>query len=95
MAESDAALAELIHEYQRNENEESAFVGPYAIASVYAYRGEADAAFEWLERARRLKARGMLYLDVRHDPLLARLQGDARFRMLLRELGLAEADAGS
>lgn len=56
---------------------------------------EADAAFGWLERARRLKALGMFYLDVRHDPLLARLHRDARFRLLLRELGLAEADAGS
>jgi TolB-like protein/Flp pilus assembly protein TadD len=94
-AQSDAALAELIRVYQGNTNEESAFVGPYAIASVYAYRGEADAAFEWLERARRQKALGMFYLDVRHDPLLARLQGDVRFRMLLQELGLAEADADS
>jgi serine/threonine protein kinase/TolB-like protein/Flp pilus assembly protein TadD len=95
MAESDAALAELIRAYQGNANAESAFVGPYAIASVYAYRGEADAAFEWLERARRQKALGMFYLDVRHDPLLARLHGDPRFRMLLRELGLAEADEDS
>jgi eukaryotic-like serine/threonine-protein kinase len=94
-AQSDAALAELIRAYQGNANEESAFVGPYAIASVYAYRGETDAAFEWLERARRQKALGMFYLDVRHDPLLARLHGDARFRMLLQELGLAEADADS
>jgi tetratricopeptide (TPR) repeat protein len=94
-AQSDAALAELIRAYQGNANEESAFVGSYAIASVYAYRGEADAAFEWLERARRQKALGMFYLDVRHDPLLARLHGDARFRMLLQELGLAVADADS
>jgi TolB-like protein/Flp pilus assembly protein TadD len=94
-AQSDAALAELIRAYKGNANEESAFVGPYAIASVYAYRGEADAAFEWLERARRQKALGMFYLDVRHDPLLAQLHGDARFRMLLQELGLAEADADS
>jgi eukaryotic-like serine/threonine-protein kinase len=94
-AQSDVALAELIRAYQGNANEESAFVGPYAIASVYAYRGEADAAFEWLERARRQKALGMFYLDVRHDPLLARLHGDAHFRMLLQELGLAEADADS
>jgi tetratricopeptide (TPR) repeat protein len=94
-AESDAALAELLRAYQGNANGECAFVGPYAIASVHAYRGEADAAFEWLERARRQKALGMFYLDVRHDPLLARLHGDARFRMLLQELGLAEADADS
>src|SRR5207253_9706431 len=42
-AESDEALRALIDKHAH----ESA----YQVAEVYAYRGEADLAFEWLERA--------------------------------------------
>ena len=42
-AESDAALQELIAKYQTD--------AAYQVAEVYAARGEADLAFEWLERA--------------------------------------------
>ena len=42
-AESDAALRELIAKYQTD--------SAYQIAEVYGARGEADPAFEWLERA--------------------------------------------
>jgi len=43
--ESDAALAELT----AKDSETAA----YQIAEAYAYRGDKDHAFEWLERARR------------------------------------------
>ena len=42
-AESDAALAELIAKYERS--------WAYNIAYVLAFRGEADRAFEWLDKA--------------------------------------------
>src|SRR2546430_5760448 len=42
-ADSDAALAALIAKYEKD--------GPSNIASVYAYRGETDQAFEWLDKA--------------------------------------------
>lgn len=42
-SESDAALAELIRKYEREM--------PYNIAYVLAFRGEADRAFEWLDKA--------------------------------------------
>ena len=42
-AESDAALAELIAKYEKT--------AAYYIAYVLAYRGEADRAFEWLDKA--------------------------------------------
>ena len=41
-ADSDAALAALIAKYEKD--------GPYNIAYVYAYRGGADKAFEWLDK---------------------------------------------
>jgi TolB-like protein/Tfp pilus assembly protein PilF len=41
--ESNAALTELIGKYEHS--------WPYFIAAVLAYRGEADRAFEWLDKA--------------------------------------------
>ena len=41
--ESDAALAELIAKWHRQ--------AAFQIAEVYAFRGEADQAFRWLEKA--------------------------------------------
>lgn len=93
-AESATALAELLREYRRDVGMYPEFVGPYAIASVYAYRGETDAAFDWLDRARRLKTQGMFYLDVRHDPLFAPIRADPRFGQLLKALGVAVPPAG-
>jgi TolB-like protein/Flp pilus assembly protein TadD len=50
-AESDAQLAEAIRQNATN--------WPQGIASVYAFRGEKDRAFEWLDRA--YEARDHLY----------------------------------
>jgi tetratricopeptide (TPR) repeat protein len=79
-AESDAALQELI--------EKHAAGGAYQIAEAYAYRGETDLAFEWLERAytQRDPGTGM----VRADPLLRSLSGDPRWRPFLNKMGLSD-----
>jgi hypothetical protein len=58
----------------------------YQIAEVYAWRGDADRAFEWLERARVQHDGGMFLLNV--DPMLKPLRGDPRFATLRRELAL-------
>jgi hypothetical protein len=50
------------------------------------YRGETDAAFEWLERAYGLRDNGMTIIAV--DPLLHGLHGDPRFDALLHKLKL-------
>ncbi len=78
--ESDAALAELI----KNDAETAA----YQIAEVYAYRGEKDRAFEWLERARRQRDPGLTGLH--KDPLLTNLQDDPRWNAFRRTMGLAD-----
>ena len=78
--ESDAALAQLI--------KSSAETAAYQIADVYAYRGDKDRAFEWLERARRQRDAGLPGL--RTDPYLANLRGDPRWNAFLRTLGLAD-----
>jgi tetratricopeptide (TPR) repeat protein len=78
-AESDAALHELI--------EKNAAGGAYQIARAYAYRGETDLAFEWLERAytQRDPETGM----VKADPLMRDLSGDPRWQPFLEKMGLA------
>ena len=80
VTESDAALAQLT----ANESETAA----YQIAEVYAYRGDKDRAFEWLERARRQRDPGLASL--RKDPLLPNLHDDPRWNAFLRTMGLAD-----
>jgi tetratricopeptide (TPR) repeat protein len=56
----------------------------YQVAEVYAWRGEKDKAFEWLERAYRQQDGGLAFTKA--DPLLASLRTDPRFTALLRKL---------
>src|SRR5262245_55062543 len=78
--EADAALADLIQNY--------ADVAACQIGGVYAYHGEKDQAFEWLERARRQRDSGLM--TVRGDPIYENLHGDPRWDALLRTIGLAD-----
>ena len=78
--ESDAALNELI----KNEAETAAF----QVAEAYAYRGDKDKAFEWLERARRQRDPGLG--NLLKDPLLENLRNDPRWNAFLHTMGLAD-----
>ena len=78
-AESDAALAELIRKHDKT--------AAYNIAYVYAYRGEADRAFEWLERAVDNQDGGLSEIVV--QPLFANIRNDPRWLPFLRKLGKA------
>src|ERR1044071_9031113 len=78
--ESDAALNELI----KNEAELAAF----QIAEAYAYRGDKDKPFEWLERARRQRDPGLGGLQ--KDPLLENLHNDPRWNAFLHTMGVAD-----
>ena len=60
--------------------------GPYQIAEVYAWRGDRDRAFEWLEMARERGDAGLLHTKV--DPTLRGLHGDARWKPLLKSVNL-------
>jgi tetratricopeptide (TPR) repeat protein len=59
---------------------------PNEIATIYAALGDRDRAFEYLRRAEREHATGLLWAKV--DPALDSLRDDARFANLLRTLGL-------
>ena len=78
--EADAALARLTEGF--------ADTAAYQIAQVYAYRGDKDRAFEWLERARRQRDGSLGFM--RCDPFLANLHEDQRWDVFLRKMGLAD-----
>jgi TolB-like protein len=56
----------------------------YQIASVYAWRGEVDRAFEWLERAFETHDTGLNMMTV--DPLLRGLRADPRWKPLVEKI---------
>jgi eukaryotic-like serine/threonine-protein kinase len=76
--ESDEALRELIETWPDT--------AAYQIASVYAVRHEPDPAFEWLERAYRLRDTGLA--EMKSNPRLRSLHGDPRWPGFLRKVGL-------
>jgi hypothetical protein len=78
-AESDSELSKAIRQNTGD--------WPEGIASIYAFRGEKDRAFEWLDRA--YEARDHLYL-IKGNPLMKNLEGDPRYKTLLRKLNLPE-----
>ena len=75
--ESDRALAGLIDKYRRF---------PYRIAMVYAGRGQANDAFQWLDRALLVRDFDMPW--VKSEPLLQSLHQDPRFVALLTRIAL-------
>jgi TolB-like protein/tetratricopeptide (TPR) repeat protein len=77
-AEAQAALDQLIARHADD--------GPFQIATVYAWRGQPDQAFSWLERALQTRDGGLM--DLRLDPLLRGLIPDPRFTVLLARLHL-------
>lgn len=62
------------------------YVPAYHVAMVYAYMGEWDPAFEWLEKAYQGRNATMAFLkaDAAMDPL----KGDPRLADLMRRMGL-------
>jgi TolB-like protein/Flp pilus assembly protein TadD len=79
-SESDTALAEAIRHNGTS--------WPSEIARVYAFRGEKNRAFEWLDRAFDLRDED-LYI-IKGDPLLKNLEGDPRYKAFLRKMNLPE-----
>ncbi len=77
-AEADASLQQLISDYRTQ--------AAYQIAEVYAFRGETDRAFEWLELARVHKDSGLP--AIKGDPLLKNLYHDPRYAEFLKKVGL-------
>jgi tetratricopeptide (TPR) repeat protein len=76
---SDAVLAELIRKYEKT--------AACDVATVLAYRGETDRAFEWLDQAIQHHDPTLGALPV--YPVFANLHSDPRWLPFLRKLGMA------
>jgi len=76
--ESNRALAELIARHHLH--------AAFQIAEVYAFRGEADAAFTWLDRAYAQRDGGLS--EMKGDPLLKNLERDPRYAAFLKKMHL-------
>jgi serine/threonine-protein kinase len=75
---ADAALADMVAN-DRN-------LLAYQIAEVYAWRGETDKAFEWLQISHDNHKTGLLSLLI--DPLMRGLRNDPRYKAMLEKTGL-------
>jgi TolB-like protein/cytochrome c-type biogenesis protein CcmH/NrfG len=76
--ESEIALTKYIEDYKD--------VGAFQIAQVYAFRGEADLAFEWLETAYDQRDGGLFLTKA--DPYLKLLKNDPRYAAFLKKMRL-------
>jgi tetratricopeptide (TPR) repeat protein len=94
----NAGLAMIYHALRRKDDSDAALAGlirasgdtwPYSVATVYAYRGERNEAFQWLEKG--LASRDSDQLEgIRGDPEFAALREDARYKALLRKMNLSQ-----
>ena len=85
-AEARKVLSDLqdLSESQATENRR--YVSPYTVAAIYAGLGEKDQAFKWLERA--YEERDVWLMNLKVDPVFAKLRSDKRFQDLLARAGL-------
>ena len=79
---SRRALDELIADYGNRG------LADWELANVFAWRGEKDKTFEWLERAYLHKDTGLTWLKI--DPDFRSLRDDPRYKALLRKMKLPE-----
>ena len=77
-AESNTTLTELIEKYER---------WAYRIAFLLAYRGEADRAFAWLEKAVQNNDKDLTYIAV--QPQFANIHDDPRWLPFLESIGMS------
>jgi lipoprotein NlpI len=78
-ADADAALNALIAKYEKD--------GPINIASGYAFCGDADKAFEWLDKAVAYQDPGLG--EIVTENLFDKIHSDPRWLPFLRKIGRA------
>ncbi|UCH65765.1 MAG: protein kinase, partial [Ignavibacterium sp.] len=79
-AEAKKSLDKLINLSQKE------YVSSYQIASIYSGLDDIEHALEWLEKA--VKERSTKLVLVMVDPMFKNLHADARFKEILRKIGL-------
>jgi tetratricopeptide (TPR) repeat protein len=78
-ADADAAFNAVIAKYEKG--------GPYNIAYDYAFCGDADKAFEWLDKAVAYQDAGLA--DIVAENLFDKIHSDPRWLPFLRKIGKA------
>ena len=63
--------------------------GSYQIAEAYAYLGQVDRAFEWLEQGYRARDAGLTWMN--YDQFLDKLHADPRWAALQKKMNLLPA----
>ncbi|MFQ5674303.1 MAG: protein kinase [bacterium] len=76
--EADASLAAFTKAYEKD--------AAFQIAEIYAYRGETDRTFEWLERAYDQRDGGLS--EIKGDPLLRSIETDPRYATFMKKMKL-------
>ena len=76
---SDEAFGALLAEHADDD--------AYNIAMAFAWRGESDKAFDWLDRA---ISHGQSVYGIKTDPFFQGLTGDPRWDSILERLGLTD-----
>ena len=79
-AEAQKAIDELV------ELSKQRYISPYCLALIYASMDEKDQAIDWLQTAYESHVSELIYLKV--DPYLDKIRSDARFKALLKKVGL-------
>jgi adenylate cyclase len=79
---SDEALADLIEKHGEDAR--------FSIASAFAFRNEADDAFEWLEAAAKYGDQPLAFAPA--DPLFRNLHDDPRWMPYLEQIGMAPSE---
>ncbi|MBV8497162.1 MAG: winged helix-turn-helix domain-containing protein [Gammaproteobacteria bacterium] len=96
-ASRDAGLAMVYHSLGRHTESDAALAGAvtegaqgyaWEIADAYAWRGQADQAFAWLDRAYRQKDAGLYLMKV--NMALVKLKSDPRYAAFLRKMHMPE-----
>src|SRR5205807_373722 len=67
------------------------YVSSYYVAKIYASLGEKEQALAWLEKG--YEERNPDFIELKVEPALDLLRTDARFRDLLRRIGLAPVES--
>jgi len=78
--EADGMLRDYIVKFAKDE--------AYQIAVIYAFSGEKEEAFAWLERSYKRREGRLLYF--KGDPLLKKLETDPRHKDFLKKMNLYE-----
>jgi TolB-like protein/Tfp pilus assembly protein PilF len=79
-ADSDVALAQMLKDQAKR--------NPFYIAQVYAFRGESDEAFQWLDRAYEQKDVGLSHF--KGEVAFKSLEGDPRYKAFLKKMNFPE-----